>query len=126
MTATAVIARNPTIPTASSRRVQVQASVVGVRRDVEAENQEQPRLRPLRRGQEPGIPGPHGLGRRPYFVIEERAIKSFAGLTANPPFTLTFKDAAKGFAILSAKDSQAAFLRGLGSNAFSGAWAATT
>jgi len=55
-----------------------------------------------------------GAGR--YFVIEERAIKSFAGLTAHPRFTLTFKDAAKGFAILSAKDSQAAFLRGLGSN----------
>ena len=54
-----------------------------------------------------------GSGR--YFVIEDGAIRSFAGLTKNPQFTLCFKDAAKGFAILSAKDSQAAFIRGLGS-----------
>jgi hypothetical protein len=54
-----------------------------------------------------------GSGR--YFVIEDGAIRSFAGQTKNPQFTLCFKDAAKGFAILSAKDSQAAFIRGLGS-----------
>lgn len=54
-----------------------------------------------------------GAGR--YFVIEGGSIRSFAGLTKNPQFTLCFKDAAKGFAILSAKDSQAAFIRGLGS-----------
>ena len=54
-----------------------------------------------------------GAGRT--FVIEEGAIRSSAGLTATPRFTFSFKDAAKGFAILSAKDSQAAFLRGLGS-----------
>ncbi len=54
-----------------------------------------------------------GSGR--YFVIEDGTIRSFAGLTNNPQFTLCFKDAAKGFAILSAKDSQAAFIRGLGS-----------
>jgi hypothetical protein len=54
-----------------------------------------------------------GAGRT--FVIEDGAIRSSAGLTANPQFTLSFKDAAKGFAILSAKDSQAAFLRGVGS-----------
>jgi hypothetical protein len=54
-----------------------------------------------------------GSGR--YFVIEDGSIRSFAGLTKNPQFTLCFKDAAKGFAILSAKDSQAAFIRGLGS-----------
>ena len=54
-----------------------------------------------------------GAGR--YFVIEDGAIRSFAGLTNNPQFTLCFKDAAKGFAILSAKDSQTAFIRGLGS-----------
>ncbi len=53
-----------------------------------------------------------GVGR--YFVIGNGEIRSFAGLTADPGFTLTFKDAAKGFAILSAKDSQPAFLRGLG------------
>ena len=54
-----------------------------------------------------------GAGRT--FVIKDGAISSSAGLTANPRFTFSFKDAAKGFAILSAKDSQAAFLRGLGS-----------
>ena len=54
-----------------------------------------------------------GAGR--YFVIEGGAIRSAAGLAANPQFTFSFKDAGKGFAVLSAKDSQAAFLRALGS-----------
>ena len=54
-----------------------------------------------------------GAGR--YFVIEDGVIRSAAGLAANPQFTFSFKDAARGFAILSAKDSQAAFLRALGS-----------
>lgn len=54
-----------------------------------------------------------GVGR--YFVIRNGAIRSFAGLAEQPSFTLSFKDANKGFSILSAKDSQAAFLRGLGS-----------
>jgi hypothetical protein len=54
-----------------------------------------------------------GIGRT--YVIRDGAIRSSAGLVANPQFTLGFKDAARGFAILSAKDSQAAFLRGLGS-----------
>jgi hypothetical protein len=54
-----------------------------------------------------------GIGR--YFVIHDGAIRSSSGLMTNPQFTLGFKDAAKGFEILSAKDSQAAFLRGLGS-----------
>jgi hypothetical protein len=54
-----------------------------------------------------------GAGR--YYVIENGAIRSCAGLTANPQFTLSFINAAKGFEILSAKDSQAAFIRGVGS-----------
>lgn len=54
-----------------------------------------------------------GTGRN--YAIHDGAIQSAAGLAANPQFTLRFKDAAKGFEILSAKDSQAAFLRGLGS-----------
>lgn len=54
-----------------------------------------------------------GVGRS--YDIRDGAIRSSAGLAPNPQFTLTFKDAEKGFAILSAKDSQAAFLRGLGS-----------
>lgn len=54
-----------------------------------------------------------GVGR--HYVIRDGGIRSSAGLVTNPQFTLNFKNAAKGFAILSAKDSQAAFLRGLGS-----------
>ncbi|MBB5498803.1 helicase [Paraburkholderia sp. MM5384-R2] len=53
-----------------------------------------------------------GVGR--YYVIRDGAIRSIGGLTATPQFTLTFRDAVKGFAILSARESQAAFLRGLG------------
>jgi hypothetical protein len=56
-----------------------------------------------------------GSGAGRYFVIEGGAIRSFAGLAANPQFTFSFKDATKGFATLSAKDSQAAFLRAVGS-----------
>ncbi|RST50041.1 helicase [Variovorax sp. MHTC-1] len=54
-----------------------------------------------------------GAGRT--FVIRDGAIRSVAGLVDQPRFIFSFKDARKGFAILSAKDSQAAFLRGLGS-----------
>ena len=55
-----------------------------------------------------------GAGR--HFVIDGGAIRSAAGLAPNPQFTLSFTDAAKGFEILSARDSQAAFLRALGSS----------
>lgn len=51
------------------------------------------------------------------FFIRDGAIRSVAGLVNQPRFTFSFKDAGQGFAILSAKDSQAAFLRGLGSKA---------
>nr|WP_319565337.1 helicase [uncultured Rhodoferax sp.] len=54
-----------------------------------------------------------GAGR--HYVIENGAIRSFAGLMPNPKFTLSFTSAAKGFSILSAKEAQAAFLRGVGS-----------
>jgi len=54
-----------------------------------------------------------GTGRT--YVIQDGAVRSFAGLTANPSFTLSFSTAAKGFDILSAKDAQPAFLRGVGS-----------
>lgn len=54
-----------------------------------------------------------GIGR--YFILENGGIRSVAGLTADAQFTLSFTNAGKGFAILSAKDSQAAFLRGIGS-----------
>lgn len=54
-----------------------------------------------------------GAGR--HYVIENGAIRSFGGLTTNSQFTLSFANAAKGFEILSAKDAQAAFIRGVGS-----------
>ncbi|MBA5640085.1 helicase [Duganella sp. LX20W] len=54
-----------------------------------------------------------GAGR--YYEIRDGAIRSFSGLAARPQFTFTFADAAKGFAILSAKDSQPAFIRAVGS-----------
>lgn len=54
-----------------------------------------------------------GTGR--YYVVENGTVRSYAGLHANPAFTLTFVNPAKGFAILSAKDAQPAFLRGVGS-----------
>ncbi len=54
-----------------------------------------------------------GAGR--HYVIENGAVRSSAGLTDNAQFTLSFVNADKGFEILSAKDAQPAFLRGVGS-----------
>ncbi len=53
-----------------------------------------------------------GAGR--HYVIQDGTVRSHAGLATNPGFTLTFSNAAKGFEILSAKDAQPAFLRGVG------------
>lgn len=52
-----------------------------------------------------------GMGR--HFCIHNGKVRSKAGLTESPQFTMTFRDAAKGFAILSAKDSKDAFLAAL-------------
>jgi hypothetical protein len=52
-----------------------------------------------------------GVGR--YFMIRNDAVSSAAGLAENPKFTMTFSNAAKGYAILSAKDSKEAFLAAL-------------
>ena len=52
-----------------------------------------------------------GIGR--YFIIRNGKINSTSGLTNSPKFTMTFRDAVKGFAILSAKDSKEAFLTAL-------------
>ena len=54
-----------------------------------------------------------GAGRT--YLIQDGAVRSLAGLSANPAFTLSFSSAATGFEILSAKDAQPAFLRGVGS-----------
>ena len=54
-----------------------------------------------------------GAGR--HYVLENGVVRSSAGLTNNAQFTLSFVNAAKGFEILSAKDAQPAFLRGVGS-----------
>lgn len=52
-----------------------------------------------------------GAGR--HFHIGNGKVRSAAGLTTSPQFTLIFKDAAKGFAVLSAKESKDAFLNAL-------------
>lgn len=52
-----------------------------------------------------------GAGRT--FVIRGGHVKSSAGVSHSPKFTLTFRDASRGFAVLSAKDSQDAFLSAL-------------
>ena len=54
-----------------------------------------------------------GAGR--YYQLQDGRVRSFGGLTDIPAFTLSFSTAAKGFEILSAKDAQPAFLRGVGS-----------
>lgn len=48
-----------------------------------------------------------------YFRIQDGKVKSFPGITPAPQFTLTFRNAAKGFEILSAKDGKEAFLAAL-------------
>jgi hypothetical protein len=52
-----------------------------------------------------------GSGR--HFRIQGGKVKSFAGLTPSPKFTLSFRNAEKGFKILSAKDGKEAFLAAL-------------
>lgn len=47
------------------------------------------------------------------FRIQDGTVRSSAGLTRNPRFTLTFRNADKGFQILSIKNSKEAFLDGL-------------
>lgn len=45
-----------------------------------------------------------------WFRIEGGQVQSFSGLSRAPQFTMTFRDAAKGFEVLSAKDGKEAFL----------------
>lgn len=52
-----------------------------------------------------------GAGR--HFIIENGEIRSSGGLTRAPQFTMTFRDGATGFKVLSAKDSKNAFLDAL-------------
>ena len=52
-----------------------------------------------------------GIGR--HFTIRNGAISSIARLTNTPQFTMTFRDAAAGFSVLSAKDGKEAFLTAL-------------
>jgi hypothetical protein len=52
-----------------------------------------------------------GSGR--HFTIANGKVSSAAGLTPAPGFTLTFRDGASGFAVLSAKESKDAFLTAL-------------
>ena len=48
-----------------------------------------------------------------YFRIKDGQVKSFAGLTPMPKFTLTFWNADRAFKILAAKDGKEAFLAAL-------------
>ena len=48
-----------------------------------------------------------------HFRIQDGKVKSFAGLTPTPTFTLTFRNADRGFKVLSAKDGKEAFLAAL-------------
>ena len=48
-----------------------------------------------------------------YFKVQNGEIKSHMGLTADPRFTLRFKTAHRGFAVLSAKDGVDSFLNAL-------------
>lgn len=48
-----------------------------------------------------------------WFRLDGGRVQSFAGLSTSPQFTMTFRDAARGFAILSAKDGKEAFLAAL-------------
>lgn len=52
-----------------------------------------------------------GMGR--HFSIANGKVSSSAGLTESPRFTMTFRNAEKGFAILSAKNASDAFLSAL-------------
>jgi hypothetical protein len=52
-----------------------------------------------------------GVGR--HFHIANGKVRSSAGLTASPRFTMTFSSAERGYAVLSAKDSTDAFLSAL-------------
>ncbi len=52
-----------------------------------------------------------GIGR--HFSVKNGKVSSVAGLTGSPKFTMTFRDAARGYAILSAKNGKEAFLAAL-------------
>lgn len=52
-----------------------------------------------------------GAGR--HFTIENRKVRSAAGLNPSAKFTLSFSNAAKGFSVLSAKNGKDAFLSAL-------------
>ena len=52
-----------------------------------------------------------GVGR--HFRIANGKVSSSAGLTESPRFTMTFRNAERGYAVLSAKDGTDAFLSAL-------------
>jgi hypothetical protein len=52
-----------------------------------------------------------GIGR--HFTIQNGKVTATAGLTQSPQFTMTFKDAASGYAVLSSKEGKDAFLTAL-------------
>lgn len=48
-----------------------------------------------------------------HFIVSNQRITSKAGLTAEPAFTLGFRDSAYAFAALTARNRQQAFMQGL-------------
>lgn len=52
-----------------------------------------------------------GIGR--HFTIQNGKVTSAAGLTQAPQFSMVFKDAASGYAVLSSKEGKDAFLTAL-------------
>ncbi|MBF7728740.1 helicase [Pseudomonas sp. N040] len=48
-----------------------------------------------------------------HFVVKNQRIRSCSGACAQPAFALGFRDAACGYATLTARDKQSAFLRGI-------------
>ena len=48
-----------------------------------------------------------------HFIVKDQRIRSAAGTVAQPAFSITFRDAAFGFATLAAANKQLAFMQGI-------------
>lgn len=48
-----------------------------------------------------------------HFVVRDQRVSSAAGPAASPAFSISFKDAAYGFATMQAKNKQLAFMQGI-------------
>lgn len=48
-----------------------------------------------------------------HFIVKDQSVRSRSGTTNNPAFALGFKDAAYGFATMTGKNMQLAFMQGI-------------